>query len=440
MNLATDRLQFSEASSAEFYKVTVTVEPTAVDASDRDMVDSLVTPLTRQTKRQELHQPDCTADEVDTTARFFHQVFSCARKLDANQLATLSLNLGLLDRVPLYLQGFLIYADELLHAHYGANQVADDVRDNVYGYFRDITDAQRLPHPLELVGSFTHPSLESLALELQTLRLDDFRALSLQAEGHNGPATRVDDTDISGFIKQGRRVLLAEVDRTVTYVHELGRICAALSNLYYVPEIPLSSDAKSTTLIKKVYFNLNRAMEKLKQAMDVFEQRLNEASECSMALKMGVYHAADQKKHQHKMRTVKVPNFMRPAQTLQAAGPSQVSMLSQFFSEYIEQLQAGFQKHALLHGELKRLLPVVHDPSRRDALWGKPELSEACWFSSMVSAILIDESPNGSICGNAAVSGERPPTPPTCPSVVQAAAGETMTAQQGTAVGLGVGR
>ncbi|RYF35166.1 MAG: hypothetical protein EOO38_29055, partial [Cytophagaceae bacterium] len=267
----------------------MTVEPTAVDAPDQDMVDSLIAPLTRQAKRQDLREPDCIPDEVDTTARFFHQVFSCARKLDARQLTTLSLNLGLLDRVPLYLQGFLIYAEDLLHAHYGANQVADDVRNNVHSYFRDITEAQRLPHPLELVGSFTHPSLESLALELQTLRHDDLRTLSLQAEGHNGPATQVDDTDISGFVKQGRRVLLAEIDRTVTYVHELGRICAALSNLYYVPEIPLSSDATSTTLVKKVYVNLNRAMGKLQQAMEVFEQRLNEATECSMALKMGVY-------------------------------------------------------------------------------------------------------------------------------------------------------
>lgn len=298
-------------------------------------------PLRRWSNR--ITPPACPAPQTPgASEEFLLGMHLQVPSLSAQQLSTLSLNLGVLDRVP--------------------------------NYFDDALDGERLRHPIELLGKLSNTALESLLLELRTLNIEYIGALHSENR-----AMSVDDTDISGFVRQGRSIISQEINRTIGYFHEVSRITEGLRHYYAVCVVPFDNNSRTKPLVRNLCRALTTAMQHLQTGMSVFEQRLRDAGPCNKILKLGGNEAqlatgpfAVSLSIGDGLTLDKpfvLPNIMRPSQLLKVTTIKQVRALTQFFTDYVQIIGKSFGDWAMLRGNIADLVLVIRDPSKREVRW-----------------------------------------------------------------------
>lgn len=340
LNLLHDRVVLAEACEPEFRSCTLDLGTKArkhnIDASGVD--DMQLRRCSKRVPQSYVLSPEQPSAHAVLLALMQKQ----AKSLSAKQLSTLSLNLGVLDRVP--------------------------------DFFDAALNGERLRHPIELVGYLSNAALESLTLELRTLNQDYLSAL--YAENR---MMSVKESDISGFVRQGRMILNQELDRTIGYYHEVNRIINSLRSYYSAFDVPLEDSPRTKPLLRDVCRTLNTVLKTLQSGMDTFEQRLRDVSSCNAALKLGASEArpssepstptSSTTERSQLTYAFMLPNIMRPSQSLHVTTRKQMRTLTQFFIDYAQIIAKSFSDWAMLRGNLADLLVVIRDPSKRETRW-----------------------------------------------------------------------
>lgn len=347
LNLLTERVSFVEACDKQFRSCTLQLDAMAPTRTSPDATGADGLPLSRWGKHaSQRPMPSAPASLNPTTMDIgeplIYALHNKAPAMTPGQLCILSLNLGILDRVPRYSEKTL--------------------------------QGERLAHPIECIGRLSNNALESLTLELRTLNMEYLSTLY-----NEDRVMSVRETDISSFVRQGRSIISQEVNRTVGYFHEIDRIANGLRQYYAILHVPLDNDKRTRGLLRNLCRALTTAMGHLREGMVIFEQRLRDVASCNAALKIGAINArrpsappsptASLFEELALQPSFVLPNVMRPSQNLVITTPKQVSALILFFSEYAEIIGKSFADWAMLHGNIADLVVVIRDPAKREIHW-----------------------------------------------------------------------